>query len=212
VGGGDGAAAEWRDCSVPELGGEGGGAARVARQKAAAVGFAEPKARGDGFIGWPREASTCGPGQRTGGFRAVPWPDLGSSPSLAQGRGRPRQAGPACQRERRGGGSRAAGPRGEEKSSCWAGPLGEESKKKRPARLGRAGVKEKEGREVLGRAKRREREKERKKCIQIHLNLNLKFKFKWKTSNETMQFGMKCTRFIFLFIIYGKCSKIKIIE
>jgi hypothetical protein len=63
----------------------------------------------------------------------------------------------------------------------------------------------KEGREVLGQAKRRERERERerKKCIQMHLNLNLKFKFKWKTSNETMQFGMKCTRPIFSFFFYG---------
>jgi hypothetical protein len=46
VGGGDGAAAERRDNGIPKLGGEGGGAARVARQKAAAAGCAKPRARG----------------------------------------------------------------------------------------------------------------------------------------------------------------------
>jgi hypothetical protein len=46
-------AMERRDGGVPELGGEGGGAARVARQKAAAAGLADPRARGGGFIGRP---------------------------------------------------------------------------------------------------------------------------------------------------------------
>jgi hypothetical protein len=89
VGGGDGAVAEWQDGGVPELGGEGGGAARVARQKAAAAGCVEPTARGGGFIGQLREASMCGLGQRTSGVRDMPWSNSSSSPSLARGRGRP---------------------------------------------------------------------------------------------------------------------------
>jgi hypothetical protein len=73
--------------------GDGGAAAkavaraRVAKQEAATAGFANPRARGGGFIGPPREPRHAGLGQRAGGCRAVPWPDSSSSLSLAQGQG-----------------------------------------------------------------------------------------------------------------------------
>jgi hypothetical protein len=44
--------------------------------------------------------------------------------------------------------------------------------------------------------------RKKKKCIQMHLNLNLKLKFKWKTNNETMQWGMKCTKPIVPYISF----------
>jgi hypothetical protein len=107
-----------------------------------------------------------------------------------------------------------------------------ESRGERPARLGRVEEKTAAGLGLAGRKRKKregrcwagprgEKETERRNCIQMHCNLNLKFKFKWKTSNEIMQYGMKCTRSIFpyiflrlskLLLIHDKCSKIKIIE
>jgi hypothetical protein len=49
----------------------------------AVAGLAEPRARDGGFIGRPREPRHAGPGQRAGGGRAVPLPNLGSSLSLS---------------------------------------------------------------------------------------------------------------------------------
>jgi hypothetical protein len=53
-----------------------------AKQEEVAAGFADPRARGGGFIGWPRGPWRAGLGRRTMG-EAVPWPDSGASPSLA---------------------------------------------------------------------------------------------------------------------------------
>jgi hypothetical protein len=52
AGGVDGVAAKWQD----------GGAARVARQQAAAAGLVDPRARGGDFIGRPWEPRHAGPG------------------------------------------------------------------------------------------------------------------------------------------------------
>jgi hypothetical protein len=45
--------------------------ARAARQEAAAAVLADPRARGGGFIGWPRGPWHAGPGRRAAG-EAVP--------------------------------------------------------------------------------------------------------------------------------------------
>jgi hypothetical protein len=64
---------------VPKLGSEGGGAARVARQKAAAAGLAGPRARGGGFIGWPWEPRRAG----SGSVRAETVPHRGRTQARA---------------------------------------------------------------------------------------------------------------------------------
>jgi hypothetical protein len=142
------------------------------------VGFADPRARGGGFIGQPREPRRAGPGQRAGRGRAVLWPNSGSSPSLARGRGPPRQASPACQREREGKKRGASGGRtgpGEEASRLGqlsrAGRKGR--KEERPAGLGPRGRKRERGKRKREWAGPKEKKSEKKNCTQIYLNLNL---------------------------------------
>jgi hypothetical protein len=60
---------QWRPRSI----GEGGGVARVAKQKAAAAALAGPRAREGGFIGRPRVPWRAGPGVAPRG-KAMPRP------------------------------------------------------------------------------------------------------------------------------------------
>jgi hypothetical protein len=83
---------ERRDGGVPKLGSEGGGATRVGRQKAAAAGCAEPRARGGGFIGRPR-ASACAPG----GVHAAARLRFESKPGSCWRLGMTPAGGPTCQ-------------------------------------------------------------------------------------------------------------------
>jgi hypothetical protein len=115
---------------VPELGGEGGGAARVASQKAAAAGLADPRARGG-------RGSLDVRAQAARGWRPCrTMAGLGLEPESSSRSGMTPQAGLACQRSRRerrelarGGLVKEAGPAG----------LRGEGRKKRPGGLGRAG-------------------------------------------------------------------------
>jgi hypothetical protein len=159
-----------------------------AKQEAAVAGAVDSRARGGGFIGRPR-ATACGLGTPCGGGRAVPWPDSDSSPSLARGRGRPRQAGPACQREREG--EERAGMRvgrragGKGKRTRLGRAVWEEKERRgeRPAGLGHVEEKMAVGLGLAGR-KRKKREgwcwgrpsgeKEREK--ELHSNI-LEFEF-----------------------------------
>jgi hypothetical protein len=87
--GGDGATAEWRDGGAPELGDEGGIAARVWACRVRGGGCGLMRARvlaGATYEGVM--ALVCGPG-------VAPRSDSGSNPSLARGKERGRRAGPA---------------------------------------------------------------------------------------------------------------------
>jgi hypothetical protein len=73
--------------------GDRGAAAKAAarlgftRQKVAAAVLVGPRARGGSFIGLPLDLGVWAQDAVHGEGRAVPWPDSGSSPSLARGRG-----------------------------------------------------------------------------------------------------------------------------
>jgi hypothetical protein len=117
----------------------------------------------------------CGPEVHVARDGAGCWPDSDSSPSLAQGRRRPRQVGPVCQRAKGEGERKQAaradwpggrklgraeeerkeelgcwtGPRGGEKKTSWARPC-ERKEEKRKARLGRAAMSKKRGKRKTG--------------------------------------------------------------
>jgi hypothetical protein len=95
-------------------------------------------------------------------------PNSGSSPSLAWGKGKPRQAGPACQREGEGGAG-GLGQGGREQ----AGPRGKKGKK-RPSQLGRLGC---AGKREKRRKKRRERGPNPKKKRDRRKNKMLSIEF-----------------------------------
>jgi hypothetical protein len=152
----------------------------------------------------------AGPGDARRGSRVVSRQDLGSSPSLARGRGWPQQAGPPCQREGEWEEGKQATWAERARASCLGRAERRERRrrkeaswlmrrrKERPARAGPQGKmeegkrKRKVGRAQLGN----EREKE------MHLNLNLKFKFKWKSINKTMQWAGNAQNLLFLIFLF----------
>jgi hypothetical protein len=102
------------------------------------------KARGGGFIGWPRGPRRAGPGCRASGGGARASVGLGFEPESGSREETSRQVGSACQRERRERREAhgwAVGP-GRRAQAGWA-TLGDK-KKKRKDRLGWALWEEKE--------------------------------------------------------------------
>jgi hypothetical protein len=166
--------------------------ARAARQEAAAMGLADPRARGCGFIARPRVPWRAGPGRRVAG-EAVPcrgWTRARARVWLEAGDDTDRQAPPIREREKvreEGASCVLVGPGEEKNGADWAGPCGRKGRKgERPAGLGPRGRKRERGKRKREWAGPNEKKREKKNCIQMYLNLNLKFKFKWKTNNKTI--------------------------